>query len=536
MRKGIRLCLGFLVLFALPALSLSISLDVSALRHNYDAMPLQYPLMPTSGTVSDGHFVLDWSDPSDYTFNQGFGSNLNPFSIEFDGDSYSSDSFPVTGLKFSQSYFIPEFDSLSNKCIYSGDSIRNMFYLNDTGSFARLGNVGLTYFPNDWSNLSSHQQCFTRSELGSHFDFSTLPPNDLTHVLNCNWSNGAVCNGAWSSRNYLENNVLPYSYSSDSFAFQSHFTDPSTGYRYSNALSFYDGFYGNFSRFSSLSIPLHDFDGYFWDSSNLYSGRDIRFEGAFEFDDGFSWNPDLSNLYFKVVLDGVTSDIPSEGSDLVSYHQEINCTANLISLGGDGVVNSLTRLEYSCPSNLQSDLLYVFPRLVISNVSTSGDGDYVWSSNGNWRFAWTYLVTDNDSTPGPSFNSHTTGGGVQIGNAANQVTSDDNIWIVDPNNLSNLFDNFFPNLIGMFNFNLFNPFSSLFAMFSSGDSCVNIPILGSMLHVDNDQVCPYFPVTVRNILTPVMSIIATMLLFGFLIRWIRSSSSDFSPDASGGNL
>lgn len=73
---------------------------------------------------------------------------------------------------------------------------------------------------------------------------------------------------------------------------------------------------------------------------------------------------------------------------------------------------------------------------------------------------------------------------------------------------------------GIFNFNLINPFTPLFLLFNSGDSCVSIPTLASWLHTEQTSVCPFFPSSVRTIVTPVLGISSMMLLFGFAMRWL----------------
>lgn len=73
----------------------------------------------------------------------------------------------------------------------------------------------------------------------------------------------------------------------------------------------------------------------------------------------------------------------------------------------------------------------------------------------------------------------------------------------------------------VFRFDLFNPFSPIFEMFNPG-GCVQIPTIASWLHVEDPQVCPWFPTEVRSVLTPVFSISSIMVLFGFVVKWLRS--------------
>lgn len=526
MRKGIRLCLGFLALFALPALCLSISSDVSALRHNYTGVPIMNVNFPALTSDGGNAWRYDW-DTSDMS---AYQSNISWFYVGFEGDSYDSDFLNSVSARFSSSFLSSSYDSSFNRCTFGENAnVRPIISFGENSIYFHVTD-GHGYYPSDWTNISGNALCRRRSSFGSSDISPSVPPFDTdslpSGILSCNKQNGAVCGGLWNASEYVSDRVLPYWYSSDSVMLQSHYIDSDTGYSYSNTFDFNDVLTATPRKFSTLHVPLWDYDGYFWDSSNLYSGRDIEFAGAFEFDGTFAWHDNINNngSHFQIQIEAM----PKNGSNNNSPEGEffnIDCTTNLVTIG------DLTRLEYTCPYTLTKDYISFIPSLDID-----GNGNYVWITNDNWYFAMTYLVTDNDDSPGYSFNSYPTGGGDILGSAESLASIGSSDVIIDASNLGDLFDRFFPNLIGMFSFNLFNPFSSLFAMFTSGDSCVNIPIIGSMLHVENSQVCPYFPATVRNILTPVMSIIATMLLFGFLVRWIRSSSSDFSPGSSGGKL
>lgn len=78
---------------------------------------------------------------------------------------------------------------------------------------------------------------------------------------------------------------------------------------------------------------------------------------------------------------------------------------------------------------------------------------------------------------------------------------------------------------GLFNFNVLNPFANLWNAFNSS-GCVSIPTIAGMLHSTNTTYCPWFPSSVRSTLTPVMAIASSMLLFGFVVRWLSGNSGD----------
>lgn len=81
-------------------------------------------------------------------------------------------------------------------------------------------------------------------------------------------------------------------------------------------------------------------------------------------------------------------------------------------------------------------------------------------------------------------------------------------------------------LAGIFNFTAFNPFSGLFGLFTSAGGCINIPIVGGMLNKSDATYCPWFPSTIRNILTPVIGLSAMMIIFGFFISWLNGGDSN----------
>lgn len=76
-------------------------------------------------------------------------------------------------------------------------------------------------------------------------------------------------------------------------------------------------------------------------------------------------------------------------------------------------------------------------------------------------------------------------------------------------------------ILGLFSFNLLNPFAAIFTLFSDGSSCAQIPTLSRWLHTKDTQICPWFPTEVRTVLTPVLGIASTMILFGFVVHWFN---------------
>ena len=134
-----------------------------------------------------------------------------------------------------------------------------------------------------------------------------------------------------------------------------------------------------------------------------------------------------------------------------------------------------------------------------------------------------YVITNGDSS------LSTSSGEFQVG--GNNVN---NAPVLPPSDTST--DAWYNKFLNAFNFSLLNPFQSIFNMFQNSSECHHIPIISGMLNVEDDKYCPWFPATVRQITTPVISIAATMLLFGFFISFLKSSSGNDTIDTGGRNL
>lgn len=515
--KGVRKCFGLLsVLVITFGLSLSVfSIDTNALKHEYVGIPYDSFIIPSpSYDSSTDTLFLNWN-----TVDQPLTTDGSSLELKFEGDSHQSSYSSLMPL-YSSSVMLPVFESSDSSCRYG-----NLFPIFDFagGSFGSDGfRTDLqTPYHRLFPSSAVSQECNLDNKTIPNFNENSVPLG----LLHCDRGNGAVCSFTIATRAYVHDQILPYSYSSDGFFIHSKAISSDTGLQYSNTFSFNDMLNNYIPTFSYLSIPLHTFDGYFLDSSNLTRGRSFEFGGSFEFDGSFAWHDNIENngSYFRFKAQAVEL----HGSDSNWVDISVDCTTNLITLGGP---NNLTRLDYSCPLTLEDDyVLLTSPRIEIS-----GNGNYVWITDNEWRFASVFLTTDNDDTPGYSFNSEISGGGTIAGDANNLIPDNPNGFMVDANSLDNVFANFTDYLSNLFVFNLFNPFGFIFNLFSDSNSCAQIPTLSGMLHSEETQVCPYFDSTVRNILTPVISIASSMLLFGFILRWIRSSSSDFSPEVIGG--
>ena len=488
------------ILNLLPAFVLSFvffSSNSFALQHEYLGIPYGSSEVPSpSYDSSSNSKYLDWSNTTEHTSD---GSGLV---LEFEGDSYNS-SYSSLNPRYSSSYLSLSYRSdYNNSCIYG--SLNPIFNFGSNDRFyTTIGNPFSSIYSS--SALSSSRVC---SQLDNHlarFEESTLPGG----ILSCSRDNGAVCPGLWNTNEYIKDQVLPYSYSSSGFYLKSKAID-SEGVHYSNTFSFSDMLNNNIPSFSYLSIPLHDTDGYFLDSSNLFSGRPMEVSGSFEFDGSFAWHSNIGNngSFFRVAFQAM----PLVGSSTSWVDKYYDCSTNLITL------SNLTRLDFTCPFSLESSFVMISGL----RLEISGNDNYVWLTDAPWRFAIN-LITDNDSSPGRSFNSKLTGGGSIPGDASNLAASSSNT-------------DWFSSLKHLFTFNFFNPFASIFTLFSDSSTCAQIPTIASMIHSNETQVCPFFDSTTRQIVTPIVAFSSIMLLFGFVVRWLGGSSGNFFDDATNQTL
>ena len=503
--KRSKLCYGLLLaLVIIFGLSLNVCFDTNASSHDYVGIPFLNPCIQ----VSSDYTSLVPYDPSNFAPTcTGRGGVL---AFEFKGTA-SDSSFSDIFVKDSSSQLGYASDGTS---FYYDGTVRALssgFHRNNYNDggvtiASSYPAFAVSEFISDSSPLSV-QNFYTRTAFGT----SGKPAYDnrANSILICGPQYGAVCGGLWNTNEYISSQILPYWYSADGFYRVNSAIDTDSGSHYSYTFSFDDLFDKPIRKFSSLTIPLHDYGGYFLDSSNLTSGRAFEFKGAFEFDGSFEWNANISSSNFGFqIRAGVQEVGDRSGGKYITF---ADCTTNLITLSSTGY----KQLEFSCSGNLATNYVYFLPFLAIHGGTT----EYVFQTDDTWRFASMFLVTDNDDTPGTPFNSELTGGGTIIG-------SDE--YIISENAGT---EDWFSSLTSLFSFDFINPFAPIFNLFNN-DSCVQIPTLASMLHSNETEVCPWFDSTVRNITTPVLGLSSMMLVFGFVVRWLGSSSGNMFTDSA----
>lgn len=513
--KGKKLCFGLLLLSFIMVGSLSSVSSTYSLSHDYNGIPFLTPIIPLKYTTVDGRDSIDWN--STITSVTQLHRSDSYFTLGIYNNAWD-ESMSNISLAYNLSYMKLRYNSESSNCLYYTDYVSPLFYINKSDSSFTLRNSQspFTYFyPSQFvgSNLSSDlgfdpsSYCNHRDAFGSlnqpQFSSNPLPAGSF----NCGFSSGTTCQGMQDFRQFVRTEFLPdYWFSTDGFYVHSTAIDTDSGVHYNHSFSLKDLFNTEIKSFSSLTLPLFDYDGYFWDSSNLYEGRPLEWRGVFEFDGSFEWNPNVSDSSSRFQI---FAEIP-----VSPYSLTIPCTTNLRTLPDLGV----TQLEYSCSTVLEQDYPWLIPRLSILGPiipDSGGSRDYVWKTDADWRFGHQLLITDNDETPGTSFNSDLHG---------NNIPGDVNS---EPDN--NL--DWFSSLTLMFDFSTFNPFAGIFNLFTHSNNCVQIPILAGMLHAQESTYCSWFPSSVRAVLTPVFGLSSVMLIFGFFVRWLSGSSGNFFEDS-----
>jgi len=497
--KGLKKCFGLLLLlFTISTLSFVVSSDVSALKHDYEGVPFLLPINYHDFVYDSdsGLYFIDWDkggsgyDGSDFlpgTFGgfvlSGFGSSSYYSGIQFNNDMVSLHT-----------------SRINNKCNvfnYNFTELGSTSFYDFSPSYYRIA-IGTTEFYDP-------RLTFDSSEFlcNYHLNFGSFPQPEfhfasLDNVPIYGGSDGFV-HSYPSASVFVSNNLLPSWYTFDGFYTHSTAIDSDSGIHYNHSFSFSDLVNKEIHDVSTLYLPLYSYDDYWTDPTNFYAGRHLKWVGVFDFDEPVVVNQSpSSDSHFYVAIVGVDQS-------LESFSQLIPCALNYRSVSDIDVY----QLEYTCEDYLNSDLIYMYSVLYLYSSDSN-----VFSTTGDWRWNTQYLVTDNDETPGSSFGGLTSG----LGEAVVDSGTDNADW--------------FQSLIHLFTFGFMNPFAPIFNLFDTGDQCVDIPTLASMIHSNETRVCPWFNSSTRNIVTPVLGFSSMMLLFGFAVRWLGGSSGNFFEDSA----
>lgn len=330
-------------------------------------------------------------------------------------------------------------------------------------------------------------------------------------------------------------------------------------------------------NYDSFSASSANFDS--WDSSSAPNGRYSQYAGCFVvskessnylgyygysvYTQGISnpsclYNNNIFHLDYFISPPGFNGAIP--GSVLYgfrvhdslftdSFIDSINSrvgdtfTAQYTFEDGSNNINTLDSslftflLSYngtsysvgSCSRSGNGSVVIITCSANIANGVTVSDFHVIFGYNANLNSS--YSFTDNNYSL--HFN--------RIDYIVNDGDSSDytNLYI-DVEGQQNILDNtysngydgsFFGGLINVFRFNAINPFAGLLALFTDSNGCRTIPTLAGFIGVQNPNTflyCSWFPASVRNVVTPVIGMFATILVFGFFISWLKGSGSVFT--------
>lgn len=466
--KG-KLCGLLLALFIMLGLSLSINLnDTSAKQYIIDS------------------FLA-----------HGISNGLNSGYISAPSFTFISDFDTSTVDARNTSYLLTKYNSSSNKCVYD-NSYRNPGYefSSDGRTISYSGDFYPIFSTYD-SNITLPTDdllCRTSYPYGYHSDLFDLniPEYDTSSTP----FDKSISVSSMTPYNYMFN-VLYFNGSRivDGVEYSSNFdlsemlnplhVDDSTP----NVIYYSD-------KLSSVSFPIN------FDSSleGIDSGTNIVISGSLNFNSSLS-DEDYSHIR-------IGSRFNYNGSN-----RDLSCSTSVESF-------SLTSTKLSFICNIVAPVTvnaghYAFNFRIYTDSILSRP---LTSNNQSITFNDFSIILNDDSTSGGY------GGFGQTGSFPNVAPG---IPDTDPEQAD-----WFSSITNMFGFDFINPFAPLFEMFSNNNSCANIPTIASMIHAENSQVCPWFDSTTRNIVTPVLGIASMMLVFGFAVRWLGSSSGNMFTDSA----
>lgn len=308
--------------------------------------------------------------------------------------------------------------------------------------------------------------------------------------------------------------MMPYREVSSGIFRQDSYANPESGLNYSNKFDLQNvfGSQGYPNKISRLVIPLGAPNSHV--RSSLSARQSIEFSGEIliDFDDPTSLGlSDLTVLSLNSVYTPSSGLAQSIGS---------SCT---FTFNRDDVSDptSIYSLKYSCPTTIWSGYSshYLPEFYLILNFNYLDEKTKFFQ----FIFESSFIITDNDDTDGGIWGNDIVGSdpgsapGSATQNSYGDISSDGVNWT--------------KSLTNLFQFNFINPFAPLFQLFTDNSSCASIPTIAGLIHSEETQVCPWFDSTVRNIVTPVLGLSSMMLVFGFAVRWLGSSSGNMFEDS-----
>lgn len=472
--KGLHQCFGvFFLFFIMLGLSLSVSSTVSAYQYDLEYIPFVH--------YASGN-------------NNGF-QLYEPLMFEAD------DSFRM----LSSNWYTFNSTFSDGSCVYSNHRTLDSF-----SSFSNISSFSIlaTLKPTDdsWSgSFSDYEKCMFEEPFPS-FKSTSFPLIQFESL----------------------SSYLPYRFPFNAAYLKSSYSE--NGFDVQTKFDFSDLFYSDgISKipnvhFTKIDIPLG--------ISNLHfsAGDHVEVKGRFFLDSDdvnnvFTLDPNSTLTLQTTLLRDFNTyrSAPAASNSPTS----VSCTMSSYLNPNEGEARYIW--EYSCPFDMTAETNlsgYTLQFRGPSHGSPSFDPIFTYDDIFLWIYESSTVVTNYDTSSDPS------GSKFQyfefLGNKehyapgyAGKVPED-----IIQNGV-----NYSSSLTNLFNFSLLNPFSGLFGLFSDSNSCASIPTLAGLIHSNETQVCPWFPSDVRSILTPVIGISSMMLVFGFVVRWLGSSSGNFFDDS-----
>lgn len=470
-KKIVRAFLALLPLFAIFLIPSS----ASALQYQYSGIPILPTTLPET-VISNGHTYFDFSSSNS-------GAEIShSLSIK---SNYMDKPTP-----YRQIYWLNNSLSVSNEhCQIDGDTakVSSLFTWSESSSYKQFSVSGGSNSRVYVDGFHGSNPCYER---GVHDIVST----GISSIESFG-SSYPLPNPAEALSTFF-----PYRATTEYVALSDTSVSDSNGLSYSGSFSF-QRMGLPVTKFQELTIPLDTYDGWFYKPENLYNGRQLEFKFVFNFKGSFAWNSDLSHGSIGVwAVDSLYYD---GSSDQRHTSKLSECTNNL------QVVDGATHLEISCPFTLDRNYAGFTPVLIMENP------DYIWDTDNYWEFYYTFLITDGNNSFGGYLNNDSKYPG-KAWSATDGVDGDNHS---EPN--------WFDSMSNLFRFSIpasSTPLGGLFGGFTDSMSCASIPTIASMIHSTETQVCPWFNSTIRSITTPVLSLFSVLLSFGFIVRWLGSSS------------
>lgn len=519
-KKCYIVCLTLLGL--LVPLSLT-SLDASALKHEYKGLPLISAFNPLR--TDSQHNYFDWT----YNATGGLSLGGTGFNLSFEDDAWRDN---YNNLRVKSELLSFNANLSDNKCNYSGNMfseyvVQNNWSLKNSTMTQQSPHLGIGEGAIDDANFKANYYVPDYWQVNSCYDIDGMTNFDSStadYLVNGPYPSTPNPTGLLdhASGGYYkpldiinQKNMLPKTFTQGQVNYDSQYKDTGNGVVYEKSLSFDKIFNQNIQSFSRLRIGLWDTSGYWTDDNNLYNGRQIDFHFNFRFYDNVEITQNFQQNG-KIQLN--VAVIPKNVQQNSQYfYKDYDCTSQFREIQLED--QTAYYWDITCPVILDQDYIAFVPNLVVD-----GQGHNVMNINSSWDFSSLYVVTDNDDTQGEDFNSD------------DRFINNDEIWDSyweDQNTDHSGDENWFDSLLSLFNFNIINPFTPMFLMFTDQSECAHIPILASMLHAEEDEVCPMFNSNTRAILTPVFSIVSMMIIFGFAVHWLGGRSGNLIEDSTG---